>query len=114
MEVGHRFAGLGAVVDHEAEARGKLELLRHEFRYDEQVSENGFVGRRGLADANDRLFGDDQEMDGGLGLNVADDDAVLVLMLDGRRNLAIDDALENGLGHGFCFYRRKRRERRCY
>jgi hypothetical protein len=48
--------------------------------------------------ARDRLLRDDQQMDGGLGLDVVDHDAALVLELDLRRNLAVDDFLEERLG----------------
>jgi hypothetical protein len=38
-------------------------------------------------------------MDRGLGLDVVDHDAAVILMLDLRGDLAVDDTLEKGLGH---------------
>jgi hypothetical protein len=42
-------------------------------------------------------------MDGGLGLDVVDHDAAIVLEFDLRGDLAVDDSLEEGLGHGAAF-----------
>ena len=38
-------------------------------------------------------------MDGRLRLDVVEDDAVFVLVLDLRGDFAVDDFLKNGLGH---------------
>src|SRR5208283_969426 len=63
------------------------------------MSEGGFVGGRGIAGPGDELLGDDEKVHGGLGPNVVNDDAALILMLDPGGNFPVDDALEDGL-HG--------------
>lgn len=39
-------------------------------------------------------------MDGSLGLDIVEDDAEVVLVLDLGGDFAVDDALEDGFGHG--------------
>lgn len=96
MEVGDGFAGVGAVVDDEAEAAGEVEFFGDDAGGDEEVAELGFVGGRGFADAGYQFFGDNEEVDGGLGLDVVDDDAAVVLVFDLRGDFAVDDFLEEG------------------
>jgi hypothetical protein len=100
VEVRDAFAGVGAVVDDEAEAAGEVEFFRDDSGGDEEMAELGFVGWRGFADAGDECLWDDQEMDGRLGLDVVDDDAAVVLVLDLRGDFAVDDSLEEGFRHG--------------
>lgn len=57
------------------------------------------VGRGG-ADARQGFFGDDEQVDRRLRLDVVQNDAVFVLVLDFGGDFAGDDALEKGLGHG--------------
>ncbi len=100
VQVGDGFAGVGAVVDHEAVAAGELEFLRELAGDDEEVTELRFIGRRGFADARDGLFRDDEEVDGRLWLDVVDDDAAVVFVFDLRGDFAVDDFLEEGFRHG--------------
>lgn len=65
------------------------------------MTEDGLIVRRGFADAGNRLFRDDQKMNGSLGLDVVEDDAEVVLVLDLGGDFAVDDALEKGFRHGF-------------
>ena len=99
MEVGDGFAPVRAVVDHEAETGGKVELLCDEVRDEEEVTEDGFIGGGRLGDARNQFLGDDQQVDGGLRLDVVEDDAKVVFMFDLGGDLAVDDALEEGF-HG--------------
>ena len=100
MEVGDGFAAVGAVVDHQAESFIQAHLFGQIAADEHQVPEHGtlFVGC--LGDPVDPFFGYDQEMDRGLRVDVADDDAPIVLELDLGRNLTIDDTGEEGrFGH---------------
>jgi hypothetical protein len=64
------------------------------------VAEQGLICGRGFADAGDELFWNDQKMDRSLGLDVMQNDAEVVLVLDLRGDFTIDDALEDGFWHG--------------
>ena len=100
VEMGDGLAGIGSVVDHEAEAFGEIELFRDDAGREDQVAEcDLIVGSRGL-DARDDFFRNDQQVDRRLRLDVVDDDAVFVLVLDLGGDFAIDDFLEDGFGHG--------------
>ena len=96
VEVRNGFAGVGAVVNHEAEAGGKVEFFCDDVRDREQVAEDGFVGGRGCGEAWNQLFGDDQQVHGGLRLDVVEDDAEVVFVFDLGGDFAVDDALEDG------------------
>lgn len=100
MEVRHRLARVRAMIDREPEATGESELSRHHAGHHEQMAEHGLVGRLSFADPGDDSLGNDQQMNGRLRLNVMDDDAELVLVFDPGRNFAINDFLEECLGHG--------------
>ena len=100
VEVGDGFAGVGTVVDHKAEAGGEMEFLCDEMRDVEQVAEHGLVGGGGFRNSRNQFFRDDQQVDRGLRLDVVQDYAEVVFVFDLGGNLAINDALEDSLGHG--------------
>lgn len=99
MQVRHGFAGVRAVVDDQTEALGELKLRRDPSGHEQQMPEHRLVLSPGFGDAGDGLFGDDQQMNRGLGLDVVKHDAMFVLVLDLRGDVSIDDFLENGF-HG--------------
>lgn len=92
-------AGIGPVVDDEAEAAREPEFLGDDPRGHQQMSEHGFIGRGRFADPGDELLGNDEEMNRRLWLDIVQDDATIILMLDLRWNLTVDDLLKNRLGH---------------
>ena len=96
MQVRDALAGVRAVVHDEAEPFGELEFFGDRAGGEQEMAEEGLVGGVGLADAWDGLLRDDEQVDGRGGLDVVDDDAMFVLVLDARRNLAGDDFLEDG------------------
>lgn len=100
MEVRHGFAGVRTVVHDEAEAVIEFQFLRDSPRDEEQVAEHGLIGGNGGADSGDRLFRYDQQVNGRLGLDVVEDDAVLILVFDPGGNFPGDDAFEDRFGHG--------------
>src|SRR5690606_10417951 len=99
MQVRHRLAGMRTVVYDEAKAIGELQLSGNHARGQEEMTEQRLVVGLGLADARDDLLGNDEQVYGRLRLDIVQDQAVLVLVLDSRRNLARDDSFEDGF-HG--------------
>lgn len=100
MEVGHAFAGVRTVIDDETEAAGKTEFARKRPGGEQEVSEHCLVVGPGLTHAWYRFLRYDQQVNRGLGLNVVEGNADLVFMLNLGRDFAIDDFLEDCLGHG--------------
>ena len=88
VQVRHRFAGVRAVVHHQPEALREREFFCHDSSNEQQMSEHGLIGGRGVADARDDFLRDDQKVNRCLGLNVMEDDAVFVLVLDLGRDFA--------------------------
>ena len=107
MEMGDGFASIGAVVDDEAKSFLQSEPVRDPAGYLKKMAEDlGIVVRR-RADPVDPPFRDDEEMNGGLRIDVVDDDAVGVLVFDPGRDFPVDDAAEDRLvRHGRIDFRR--------
>lgn len=100
MQVRHAFAGVRSMVDDEAEAAGESELACERSGGEQEVAQHGLVVGHGFAHAGYRFFRYDQQVNGGLRLNIVEGDANLIFVFDTGRDLAIDDFLEKGLGHG--------------
>lgn len=64
------------------------------------MAEEGGVFGGGFSDADEEFLGDEEKVGGGLGGDVVDDDALVVFVLDGRGDFAVDDSLED------CFFGR--------
>ena len=99
MEVRDGLSAKRAVIHDQAEALGELEFFREDAGGQEQVAEHRLIGGGGFADAGDQFFRDDEQVHGSLRLNVMENDAEVVLVLDLRGDFAVDDALEDGFGH---------------
>lgn len=99
MDVRDGFAGVGAAVDDEAEAIGEAEFFCDGAGGHDEMTEDRLIGGGGIADPGDQLLRNDQQVHGRLGLDVMDDDAAFVLVLDAGGNFAVDDFLEKSLGH---------------
>ena len=100
MEMRDGFAAVGAVVDHEAKAAGEFEFLGENAGCEQQVAEERLVVGRGFTHAGNEFFWNDQQLDRSLRLDVMQNDAEVVLVLDLGGNFAVDDALEDGFWHG--------------
>lgn len=100
VEVGDGFAGVGAIVNHDAKAGGEVEFLRNHAGNDEEVAEDGLVFGGGFADARYQFFRDDEEVRRRLRLDVVENDTAVVLVFDFGGDFAIDDFLEDRFGHG--------------
>src|SRR5690606_29079585 len=92
MQVEHGLAGAGAVVDDQpegiADAGGGGDLAGG----GHQVAEQRPVVVAGIHQPGDGFSGDQQQMGGSLGGDVADGETELVFVEDLARDLAIDDA----------------------
>jgi len=101
MEVRNRFSSIFSVIDDEAIPS----LLKADQRgylggFEQQVSEHGLILAGGFRDARQRLAGDDEDVDGGLWLDVAEGHHEIVFVDDAGRDFAVTDLLEDGLAHG--------------
>jgi len=99
VNVRNGFAGVGAAVDDEAEAVGEAEFFCDGTGGHNEIAEDRFIRGSRVADARDQLFWNDKEMHWRLRLDVVDDDAAFILVLDARGNFAVDDFLKNSFGH---------------
>jgi hypothetical protein len=99
VEMGNRFASVGAVVDDDAEAGAEIELASDETGDEKEMAENILVRGGGLAETGEEIFGNDEEVYGCLRLDVVEDDARSILVEDFGRNFPVDDTLEDGFGH---------------
>jgi len=100
MQVGHCLAALRPVVDHQPEALTQAQVAGDVACGEQEVSEDRLIGIRSLANPGNEPLRNDQQMDRCLGVDVADHDALRILVLNGGRDLPVDDLLEDGLGHG--------------
>lgn len=99
VEVRHGLTGVRAGVDDEAETVGELKFFRDKVGDINEMAEHGFVDGRRFRYAWNGFLRDDEQVDGRLGLEVVENDAVFVLVFDLRGDFAVDDFLKNSLGH---------------
>ena len=99
VQVRDTFAAVRTVIDHHTKAFSKLQFFRDITGGEQEVSEEGTVFIVGFADAGDRLFGDDQNVDRSLRLNIVNHNALVILVLDIGGNLPINYFLKQGF-HG--------------
>ena len=100
MKVGDGFSTIGAIIDDEAIAGFfELALAGNALGGDEEMSEEGMILGRNGAVAGVMFFRDEKDVDGGLGGEITEGEDVIILVKNIGRNLAVDDALEDGFGH---------------
>ena len=100
VEMRNRFSGIFAMIDHEPKtlrARRDPELSGNLTGGEKHRTEGGLIRGFGLTKTRNDLPWNDEHVDRSLRLDVVERNAVLVLMHERRRNLAVDDLLENGL-----------------
>ena len=103
VQVGDALGGIRAIVHDKAKSALEAEFLRELPCDGEEMPDMGLIGGLEGLDPRYQFFGDDEQVDGGLRLDVVDGDAEIVLVLDPRRDLPVDDALKDRLlrgGHG--------------
>ncbi len=100
VKVRDGFPAIGAVIDDEAIAGFfEMALAGDPLGGGEKVGKDGVILGGNGAVAGVMFFGNEKDMDGGLGGEIAEGENVIVLVHDIGGHLAIDDALENGFGH---------------
>lgn len=97
MEYG--LSGPFAVVGHHSKVT-ESQLLCNGANFDEEVTEEGVIVGGCIREFGDRLFGDKQDVGGGLGVDVAECKAKVVFIDDVGGNLAVDDFCKKGVAHG--------------
>ena len=101
MQMGHGFPPVRSIVDDQPiTGFFELELATDTLGGGEKMAENGMILRRHGRVAGMVFFGNQKNMNGCLRADVPEGEDVLVLVHDIGGHLAIDDALENRLGHG--------------
>ncbi len=102
MQVRHRFAGVGAVVEHEAETVLRQAQFPGDFGgFQQQMTEQGLVFRPRFGEARDGFLRDHEDMCRGLRGNVVESDDRVVLIDNPGRDPTSDDFLKEGLAHNF-------------
>ena len=100
MKVRNCFSTIGAIIDDEAIACFfELALAGNALGGDEEMSEEGMILGRNGAVAGVMFFRDEKDVDGGLGGEITEGEDVIILVKNIGRNLAVDDAFEDGFGH---------------
>lgn len=100
MKVGDGFSTIGAIIDDEAIACFfELALAGNALGGDEEMSEEGMILGGNGAVAGVMFFRDEKDVDGGLGGEITEGEDVIILVKNIGRNLAVDDAFEDGFGH---------------
>lgn len=99
MQMRHAFTAIATVIDNKSETILQSQLTRNLCGRQEEMTEQRLVIGTGLADARDGLTRDDQDVRRCLWCDIAESDAVRVLVQERRGDLPVGDALEEGLGH---------------
>ena len=100
MKVGDGFSTIGAIIDDEAIAGFfELALAGNALGGDEEMSEEGMILGGNGAVAGVMFFRDEKDVNGGLGGEITEGEDVIILVKNIGRNLAVDDAFEDGFGH---------------
>lgn len=102
MQVRHRFAGVPAIVEHEAETI----LCQAQFPgnfggLQQQVTEQGLVFRPHFGNARNGFLRDQEDMRGRLRGDVVEGDDQVVLIDNPGRDFTSNNFLEQGLAHKF-------------
>ena len=101
MEVRNRFAGVGTVIDDQTiPGTGHAELLGNRSGLYQEVAQELFMVHGGQTNTPQGDFRDDQDVDGRLGMDVAEGQDLVVLIDNVRGDLAGDDFFEKGHGDG--------------
>jgi hypothetical protein len=94
----HGLTAIFACVDHDAIAVGESLLFGDSFDGEQEVSHEGVVLGFGIGEFGDRLLGDDEDVDGGLGVEVAEGEGEVVFVDDIGGDFFANDFAENCVG----------------
>ena len=105
MNVEYGLSGVNAVIDdHAVSAFVKTALRSDRFGDKEQVADKIPVGSGNSMNVGDMFFGDNEEMDGRLRIEVFKRENQLVLVDNGRGDLFFDDPAKNAVWIGAHFF----------
>ena len=93
-------AGLRPVIEHDSISECDVFIPRDPLNHQKQVAQQRLVRRGALIERLHVLFGDDQNMGGGLGIDVTEGHSMLVFTDYLSRDLLAYDAAKNTIGHG--------------
>lgn len=100
MEVGDGFAAVAAIVDDDPVTGIEVLVRCHLSGDEEEVTEQLLVFGGCLLEAWERFDGDNEEVSGGLGIDIFNGEGAVVLIEDFGRDLAGVNFLEEGTGVG--------------
>lgn len=102
MQVWHRLTGIATTVDDQTKTGlVKADRLGHPGCRQQQMAEQGLIVLPGVGDAGKGFPWKNKHVNRGLRIDIVNREAKIVLVGDFCRQLAVDDPLEDGLGHGF-------------
>lgn len=100
MQMRDALAAVTTVIDNKSETILQSQLTRDLCGRQEEMTEQRLVIGAGLADARYSLARNDEHVRRRLWCDIAESDAVRVLVQERRRDLPLGDALKEGLRHG--------------
>ena len=101
MQVRDGLAAVTAIVDGDSEPLGEFEFFGDLRRGQKEMPEGGLIAAFRFRDARDRFFWNNEAMHRRLRVNVVNDNAVRVLVLDFCGDFAGDNLLKKGgFAHG--------------
>jgi hypothetical protein len=98
MEYG--LSPIAAGVDDGAIAVGESELLGDRLHFNHQVPHEGMIGGGDFRQAGNGLFGDQEDMGGGLGVDVPEGKAQIIFINNVSGDFPADDLGKQGVAHG--------------
>ena len=93
----HGLAPIRPAVNHDAVTVGQSFLIRDPFGRQQQMPHEGVVLGLGVRQFGDRLLGNNQNVNGCLGIDVAEGQAEIIFIDDRRRDLLADDFAKKGV-----------------
>ncbi len=99
MQMKDALAGLGTVVDSQPEGLSAAGIGCHLARHQEQMAQQILVFCGGVDQPRNRLSRNYQQVGWGGRVDILDDDALIIFVNNIARNFAVDDFLEQRLGH---------------
>ena len=99
VQVKHGLSRPGTVIDVEPIGIGNPLIHRDPVRRQQQVAQQQAIVLSGIRQHGDRLFGDDEDMDRGLGIDVPEGQTQVIFINDIGGDFAFDYLAEQGVGH---------------
>lgn len=99
MQMKHGLSGPGTVVDIKSIGIGYSLVNSYPVRHQQQVAQQQPIVLRGIGQHGDRLFWDNQYVDGGLRVDVPEGQAQVILIDYISWDLPVDNLGEQGICH---------------